>query len=136
MSEPTKTETPVETPAKVETPVETPAAAPSDEAKWKKIAKENEERAQALEKQLADQKLAKLKESQNWQEIAKLKEEEANAAKSETNSLKQAVINDKKTSALKTAAVKAGINPQSLDDLDLLDFDEISVETTSQGKLS
>jgi hypothetical protein len=45
------------------------------------------------------------------------------------------LVNEKKIAALATEAVKQGINPASLPDLELLDFDEVQVETTSTGKI-
>ena len=92
-------------------------------------------KVEALEKELEDKKLQSLKNSQNWEEIAKLKEQEAEEAKQDRDRLKQAVMDREKHSALRQEALKSGINPASIPDLELLDFAEISLETTSQGKI-
>jgi len=126
----------------VDTP-EVPAADPVKEPevskdlyeKFKADAKAAQEALKATQDQLEEMKMAKLRESKNWQEIARIKEEEATQAKKEREDLKKAIINQQKSIALRAAANKAGINPLSLDDLDLLDFDEVQVETTSQGKI-
>lgn len=103
--------------------------------KYKTDSAKYQNELKAKDAELEAMKMAKLKEAKNWQEIARIKEEEAAASRQETNSLKQAVVNQHKSISLRAAASKAGINPSSLDDLDLLDFDEVNVETTSQGKI-
>lgn len=101
----------------------------SDLQKWKQKAKE-------LEKSQEDAKLARLKESQEWQKIAELKEQEANAARQESEGLKSAFLTDRKFSAVREAAMKAGIRTEALQDLDLVGLDSIAVETTSTGKIN
>jgi hypothetical protein len=103
--------------------------------KYKSDAQKYQSDLKAKEAELESMKMAKLKEAKNWQEIARIKEDEATAAKQEAQNLKSAIVNQHKSMALRAAALKAGINPASLDDLDILDFDEVSVETTSQGKI-
>jgi hypothetical protein len=88
-----------------------------------------------LKKELDDAKLAKLKDAQNWEEIAKLKEKEANENKAAFEGLKSSLVDSHRFAALEKEALKAGIHPQSLGDLQMLDFNELTIETTSTGKI-
>lgn len=88
-----------------------------------------------LKKELDDAKLAKLKDAQNWEEIAKLKEKEAQEHREAYEGLKGSLIDQQRFAALEKEALKAGIHPQSLGDLQMLDFNELTIETTSTGKI-
>lgn len=88
-----------------------------------------------LQKEIDDMKMAKLKDAQNWEEIAKMKEQEAQEYKSKYQGLASSLVDNEKYKALEREALKAGILPQGLNDLSLLDFAEIQVETTSTGKI-
>ena len=98
-------------------------------------AKEAKDRAAALQKQIDDLKINTHKNAQNWQEVARINEEKAKDYEQKYSGLRESLINEKKVSALIVEAQKHGINPQSIPDLELLDFPEISVETTSNGRV-
>lgn len=123
-------------------PTDTPVPAPKEPEvskelfdKFKADNAAYQSKLKDTEKQLEDMKMAKLKESKNWQEIARIKEEEATQAKQSNEQLKNSIVSYHKMMALRTEAQKSGINPVGLDDLDLFDFSEVSVETTNQGKI-
>lgn len=120
---------------KIETPPPEETVSKDVFERYKSDAFKYKSKVKELEKELEDKKLKALKDSQNWEEIAKLKEQEAEEAKSDRDRLKQAVIDKEKFSSLRAEALKSGINPASLPDLELLDFAEISIETTNQGKI-
>ena len=48
----------------------------------------------------------------------------------------KAVITDKKMSAIREAAIKAGVLESALEDIDFLDWSGVQVETTSTGRLN
>lgn len=95
---------------------------------YKQKNKEYEERLEAL-------KLNGHKEKEDWKEVARIHEETAKDLKGKYEGLKQNLINSAKVAKLTEEAVKHGINPQALPDLELVDFDELVVETTSTGKI-
>lgn len=117
-------------------------ATPTDEMVSKSVHEQiktdlfkEKEKRRLLEEQLANSKINAMKEKQDWEGIAKAKEQEAEEFKSKYEGLSKSLIEQAKQSALKTAALKAGILEQSLADVELLDFSEIVVETTSTGKI-
>lgn len=93
------------------------------------------QKADEVQKLLEQQKLQALKATQNWEEVAKVKEQEAEDFRKKYDGLSKAVVESKKYEVLKTEAMKSGINSISLADLELLDFPELEIETTSQGKI-
>lgn len=97
---------------------------------YKKKAKEYE--AKIKEKEVSD-----LKKQQEWQKIAELKENEALEAKEKAERLEQSFLSNRKYDALKEAAIKNGIRPEALRDLELIDFEnDVAIETTSTGKIN
>jgi len=100
-----------------------------DMHKYKKALKE-------IESTKKQQELQSLKEKQEWQKIAELKEAEANQEREERTKLTKAVVTDKKMSAIREAAMKAGVLDTALDDIDLLNWNDVEVETTSTGRIN
>ena len=98
--------------------------------------KELEAKLKAREEDADRSRLSKLKEQQKFQELAEEFRQKAEAAEQESKTLKQSVVTDKKFSAIKEAALKAGIRKEALDDLELLDFDGVEIEATTMGNWS
>lgn len=137
MSEPTKD--PITNP-------ETPPTEPKDNApprsksedlstkiteelkKYKSLAKE-------LDEKLKTREVEDLKKNQQWQEIAELREKEAVEARDEKEKLKSAFVQKEKMSAVREAAMQAGIRKESIADLRMIDFPEIKLETNSEGEI-
>jgi len=86
-----------------------------------------------LNGQLKTNELAGMKDKEQWKEIAELKENENTELRQRNESLTTGVIKREKMSAIRTAAVQAGIRKEALDDLDLYEFPEVQIETTSLG---
>lgn len=80
--------------------------------------------------------LQSLKEKQEWQKVAEIKEKEAMEAREQKEKLTKAVVTDKKMSAIREAAMKAGILDSALDDIELLNWNDVEVETTSSGRIN
>lgn len=89
----------------------------------------------ALQAQIDDLKLKSHKEKDDWKTVAEHHEQKAKDYETKFSGLQSALMTEKKIAALTIEAQKHGINPASLPDLELLDFDELSVETTSTGKI-
>lgn len=114
-----------------------PPAPPIDEGNdriKKDMLKYKQERDQLLQ-QMEEFKLKGHKEKEDWKTVAEHHEQKAKEYETKFSGLQSALINEKKFAALTIEAQKHGINPASLPDLELLDFPEISVETTSTGKI-
>lgn len=93
------------------------------------------EEAEKAKKLMDEQRLQRLKETQNWEAVAKEKEQEAESERLRRQTLESSIIQHQKFMALKTEALKQNMHPSSIDDLELLDLPEVTVETTSTGKI-
>lgn len=91
--------------------------------------------AAILRAQVDKMKLDGHKEKEDWKTVAEHHESRSKDFETKFNGLKDSLIQERKISALTIEAQKHGINPASLSDLELLDFDEVSVETTGTGKI-
>lgn len=89
-----------------------------------------------LENQLKDMETNSLKGKEEWKKVAEIKEREALDAKEELTGLRKALVSDRKMSAIRNAAIDAGIRKEALDDLDLFPFDDVVVESTSTGRVN
>jgi hypothetical protein len=131
---PTPPVDPSQTPPIVEpTPPVNPT--PSEVDRYKKDMLKYKEESAQLRQQLEEIKVKTHKEKDDWKSVSEHHEAKAKDYETKYTGLQLALVNEKKIAALSTEAVKQGINPASLPDLELLDFDEISVETTSNGKV-
>jgi len=91
--------------------------------------------AQQLREENERLKLQTHKEKEDWKTVAEHHETKAKDIESKYTKLQNALVDEKKFSALRAEASKAGINAASIPDLELLDFPELHVETTSTGKI-
>lgn len=94
------------------------------------------EEKRAKEAELEESRLGKLKEQNDWQKIAQEFEGKYKEEKNAREGMSKAMIADRKMTAMREAAMKSGILSSALDDLDLLDFPEVKVETTSTGRVN
>lgn len=135
------TATPQETPAPATTETPAPATpegyvskselehALADLQKYKSKAKEYEDKARKTEEE-------RLRETQQWQKLAELKAKEAAERDEELQTIKSSLVEEKKYSAVKEAALKAGIRPEAVDDLNMLNMKDVVIETTSTGRVN
>lgn len=77
-----------------------------------------------------------LREQNNFQELAVMKEREASEYKEKLELLQTSLVDREKYSALKDAAMKAGLRAEALTDLELVALDKVQVETTSTGRVN
>lgn len=86
-----------------------------------------------LENKFKNQELEQAKASQEWQKVAELHEKTAKEYQDKFERFKSAVVSDKKLSAIREEAIKAGIRKESLADLGILDYPEVKLDTDSEG---
>ncbi len=79
-------------------------------------------------------RLEGLKQKEDWQKVAQDYEKKYTDEKSARENLGKAIAADRKMTAVREAAMRAGILESALDDLDLVDFPQVTVETTSTGR--
>lgn len=125
------TVTPTETPTETAPKVVSEEAYERVKADMLKYKKERED----FQKQVDALKVNGHKEKEDWKSVAQIHEDKAKDLETKYNGLKESLVRDRKVAKLTEEALKQGINPASLPDLELLDFEEMSVETTSTGKI-
>ncbi len=101
----------------------------ADMHKFKDAARAANASAEAL-------KLQGLKAKEDYKAIAEDFEKKYSEAVKERDQIRTAIVSDKKMSAIKLEAKKAGILDTALEDLELVDFPEVNVETTSTGRMN
>jgi len=121
----------VETPA----PIAETVARADYEALNSRLKAQDAQLAKFKEEQKTNQD-KELKQRNEWQKLAELKEADAIAARAESTQLKNSYLNDRKFSTVKEACSKAGLRPEALADLELIDLADVVVETTSTGKIN
>lgn len=99
-------------------------------------AKKADDLAREYEKKFKDREIAELEKNNEWQRIAEMKQKEAEDAKAETDKFKNAFVSKQKESAIREAAMAAGLRKESIQDLRLIDFPEIKLETNSEGEFT
>ncbi len=139
-SEPSGNEPKDVTPPVIDKVSEDPAPNPNPVDKDKERVLKDVLRYKAEVKELQDklsaQEISGLKSKEDWKKIAEIKEEEAKVAKEELGGVRSALASDKKLSAIRNAAVSAGMKAEALDDLDLYEFEDVVLETTSTGRIN
>lgn len=135
MSESTQTP-PVEPVVETQTteiPEEEPKYSKAEFEKVLREAKKYKDMAKDQEKKNKDREIQELQKNNEWQRIAEMSKKEAEDAITDRDNLRHAVIKDKRMSAIREAALSAGLRKEAIDDLDRLDFPEIKLETNSEG---
>lgn len=92
-----------------------------------------------LQKERDAQKAQRTKdlEAQNrYKELYEAATKERDEAQTEAKRIRESFVNERKYSAVKTAAVAAGLRQEALDDLEATELDLVEVETTSKGRLN
>jgi len=108
----------------------------NDLLKQKAANKELMDRLAALEKDKEDTRIASMREKEQFKELAEEYKTKLEDAESRQSRLNDAIILDKKISAITQAALQMGIRKEALGDLDLLDLDTVEYETTSTGRVN
>ncbi len=127
-----------EKPEPVNEPVEIPQEEPKySKAEFDKVLKEAKSasaKVREYEKQMKQREMQELEKNNEWQRIAQMKEEEAANARAEADKLKSSFVSREKQAAIREAAIQAGLRKESIQDLRLIDFPEIKLETNDEGE--
>lgn len=112
---------------------QTPPAPSADEAlaAARKEAADARAEAARIKRENEEMKLNGMKSKDDWKGVADAEKKRADEAVAENDRIKKALIDDKKYAALTAEAVKQGINPVSIPDLELLDFAEVVAESSN-----
>jgi hypothetical protein len=78
----------------------------------------------------------RLKEQNKWKELAETNEREAKEAREEANKIKGSYVNERKFNAVRSKCEALGLRAEALTDLEMLDLEDIQIETTSTGKIN
>ncbi len=89
-----------------------------------------------MKEEKATHETNKLKENNQWKELAEAKEKEANDAKAETARIKDSFVGNQKYNAARDKCKALGLRPEAEADLESLDLEAITIETTSTGKIN
>ena len=92
--------------------------------------------AKEAKDRLKTRETEELTKNQQYKELAELREKEALEAREETERYKTAVVKREKMSAIREAAIQSGIRKESIPDLRLIDFPELTLETNSEGEFT
>lgn len=95
-----------------------------------KFKRENEE----TQAKLAKAEEERLREKEDWKGLAEREKVRAEKLETDNKKLTDVFLRTQKYSAVKTAALEAGLLPEAMDDLDLLDIDGVTVEATNTGR--
>ncbi len=87
-----------------------------------------------LEEQLKQREVSELRKREEWKQLAEKYEQESQDYRGRFEGLQSALVRDKKISEVKTHALKSGIRQEALADLEMLDLDDVEIETTSTGR--
>ena len=104
--------------------------------KVRQKAKEAGEKLKTMEDERENAKISAMKEKEDWKKLAELREQEATELKKRLDTTGKATTEYFKKAEIRAQAMKAGIRESALDDLDLLQFSEVNVETTSTGRIN
>jgi seryl-tRNA synthetase len=94
------------------------------------------EEAKRLQSEVEQMKEEKLKASKDWEALYTKRDAEAKEAQAEAARIKNSFLAERKFSAVKEAALKAGIRAEALEDLALVDKSSVQVEATSTGRVN
>ena len=86
------------------------------------------------EKRLAVVEEDRLKEKSDWKALAEREKTRADKLEVEKKSLSEVFTKTQKYSEIRKSAMEAGLRPEAMDDLDLIDVDGVQVEATSSGR--
>lgn len=105
----------------------------NDMFKYKRMVQEKEQAEQQLRAQIEAMQSAKMEEQGKHKELADHWKKKAEETESRYNQVLNAVVHDKKMSAVREYAIKRNIRAEALADLDMIDLSPVVVETTDQG---
>jgi hypothetical protein len=123
-------ETPKEAPKEVEKVIDAKAyeEVKADMIKYKTKVQEFEQRVQQEEEK-------RLRETNDWKTLYERKETEAKEAQEKLTRFESTLTNTAKFSAVREAALKAGIRQEAISDLELVELKDVVVEKSPAGRV-
>jgi len=100
-----------------------------------KLAAERQEK-EKLAKQIEEMQTNQLQEKENFKQLWQNEKQKREAAENKLDGVTREHVNYLKTSAIKTEAMKLGIRPEAMEDLNMLDTSMVEIETTSTGNVN
>lgn len=100
----------------------------ADMIKYKKEAQEYKSKIQQEEER-------RLRESNDWKSLYERTKSELEERDSKLTAQEQSFLNEKKFSAIREVAMKAGIRTEAISDLELLSFEDVDVVKTETGRV-
>lgn len=98
----------------------------ADLHKFKSRANDAEAKVKAIEE-------SRLAEKEDWKSLAERREAEAKEANEKAQRIQDSYLGEKKHTAVREAALKLGMRPEAIGDLDLFSLDGVVIETTDKG---
>lgn len=89
-----------------------------------------------LQQELKQRQENELKSQQQWQTLAEQREKEVTDWRSKYEGAVSASVNEKKFNAVKDECAKLGLRAEAFSDLEMLDLNDLPVETTNTGKIN
>lgn len=108
----------------------------NDMFKYKRELQAERDAKAELERKLKQQEEDKLKTTNNYKKLYEQTLEEKKKVEGDFNELRGVIVEDRKFSAIKDAALKAGMRPEAVNDLRLFDSSDVILETTSEGNVN
>lgn len=103
--------------------------------KWKSQAREREKQLEALQEKLKSFEETRLAEKEDYKSLYERTKEEKLLLDNKLKQNTQAFVNNTKMSKVKEYALQNGIRKEALDDLEMLDLEDVIIETTNTGRM-
>lgn len=100
-------------------------------AKFEAISREKEE----LAKQLEEMKTKELESTNNFKQLYEQERRKREDAEKVAKTTRETYVKDYKFNVIREEALKAGIRPEALEDLERVDSSIVQIETTSTGRV-
>lgn len=108
----------------------------NDMHKFKREAAEAKQAKEEAEKRAMEFETRALENQENYKELYEKQKGLTHGIESKYKELTSTIVNDRRMSAIKTEAMKLGINNDFVDLLEAFDTSDVLVETTSSGKIT
>lgn len=108
----------------------------TDLHRFKRAAKELEDKKLEMERKLSEIETKQLQEKEDYKTLAEKRLEQVNELTGKYEGLKSSIYTNHQMSAVKEEALKAGLRPEAVEDLELLDVEGVAVEMTNTGKVT
>lgn len=106
----------------------------AENSSLRKVTKDNETKLSTLEQTVKSLQTAGHKTAGDWQKVAESQEAEAKQWKEKFEKANTAFVTTQKMGKVKEEALKLGLLPEAVNDLDALEFEEVAVAIDSNNQ--